>query len=206
MTVSDVIRQIIEQAMFSAAITSANPFHVNRVSSLDINTQDFESIFNDEMKKAIEQYATAEQSTPTKRITEEGMSAIDVLRGAARGVGGPPDIIGTLSKFMPYLAPLMIASGVAMTLFEWARDAGGPLDVRYRRDLQNEQSSFLSRQLQRDTEIGNRQLIIQASANFKNIGGAGSSNTLKQIRDSGDRLADVGLLVYDRAKGMERLS
>jgi len=62
----------------------------------------------------------------------------------------------------------------------------------------------MSREMQRDTAVGNRQVIIQSNASFKNFRGAGNSNTLRQIREDPNRLAQIGLNVHDAAQGLER--
>lgn len=206
MTLDDIINAKITSALFSARITSANPTHTNYVfdtAGFGVTRQDPSSeSLEDLVRQLVEEYSQpAEASTPE----EKGFGLMDALRAGRSGVGGPPNI-SVLTRLVPYLVPIMIATGAAAILFDWAKGPGGPIDTRYERDLRNETLNFLSRQLQRDTEIGNRQLIIQSDANFKNLGGAGNSNTLRQIRERGDRLADVGLLVDDRAKGLERLS
>ncbi len=54
MSIVDVVRQMIENALFSAAITSANPVHVNVVRSIDINPQDYEALIQAEIRRAVE--------------------------------------------------------------------------------------------------------------------------------------------------------
>jgi len=132
-------------------------------------------------------------------------SSTSLLSTGARGLGGPSSIISMITPMVPYLVPIMIASGAATALFAWARGPGGPLDKRYLRDLMRETNTFMSRQLMRDTEVGNRQVIIQAQANFRNLGGGGNSNSLRQMRESGDRLSNIGIVVTDSAKGLEKI-
>jgi len=209
MTLDEIINAKITNALMAARITSANPTHINYV----IDTKGFGVMggrenMDDLIDALIEQKMSELQPAGTggEETTTGGFKPMDILAGASRGRGGSQAIIGSIMKMIPYLGPILVAAGVAAYLFDWAKGAGGPLDTRYRRELLNEQFNFLSRQLARDTEIGNRQLIIQSDANFRNLGGAGNSNTLRQVREKGDRLADVGLLVDDRAKGLERLS
>ena len=54
MTIVDVIRQMIEDALFSSAITSASPGFVNVVRSLDINPSDYEAVVQAEIRRAVE--------------------------------------------------------------------------------------------------------------------------------------------------------
>lgn len=211
MTLDDIINAKITNALFAAQITSASVGHVNYV--YDISgmgamgggeiAANFEAIIDELIDNKIKDLQ-AEAKTSTAGTDDAGISPLTILQGAAKGTGGANAIRGQIMSMIPYLGPIMVATGVALFLFDWARSAGGPLDLRYQRQLIDESFSHLSRQLQRDTEIGNRQIIIQASANFKNLGGAGNSNSLRQIRDGGDRLAGVGLKITDTATGLER--
>lgn len=204
----DVLRQFLEDTLRRLNITSANPVHINKVMDIDINPTDFESVFEEDLRRAVEEYAQSQEGQDQARKQkqeQESLGLSDINRFAARGVSGPPDVMGTFAQFIPQLAPIMIASGAAVALFEWAKGPGGPIDTRYRRELTNEILNFQSRQLQRDTEIGLRQVIIQTGENFRNLGGAGSSNTFRQIQQQGGRLANVGLLTTDSASGLERL-
>ena len=178
----------------------ANEIHV----SLDID-ESFEEALRQAQKDSINEIvnevgpAVAQQSSPS-------IGGGQIAGLAGRGMsGGAGSAIGMLMPMIPHLVPLMIAAGVAKQLFDWAVGAGGPLDIRYRRDLINEANSFMSRKLQRDTEVGFRQVIIAANANFANTGGAGNSNSLRQVRTYADRKANVGLLVTDKASGLERI-
>lgn len=211
MTLTDAFRLFLETTLRDMDITSAggDSPKTNKVRDIDINTPDFESIFENEIRLAVEKYtddsATGSGGDGATASTPDGLGASDILGFARRGTSGPPDPLAILTPFMPYLGPLMIATGVAAFVFDWAKSPGGPLDIRYRRELTEEANSFMSRQLQRDTEIGARQVIIQAQANFRNLGGTGHSNTFKQINENGNRLANSGLLVTDEASGLERM-
>jgi len=132
-------------------------------------------------------------------------STTSILSTGARGLGGPSSITSMILPLIPHMVPIMIATGAAAALFAWARGPGGPIDKRYLRDLMRETNVFMSRQLIRDTEVGNRQVIIQAQANFRNLGGGGNSNSLRQIRESGDRLSNIAITVTDAAKGLEKI-
>ena len=166
----DVLRQFFEDTLRRLNITSANPVHINKVMDIDINPTDFEAVFEADLKRAVEEYARSQEGqaqAKKQREEQEGLGLSDVNRFAAQGVSGPPDVMGVMAQFIPQLAPILIASGAAVAIFEWAKSPGGPLDTRYRRDLRNEVLNFYSRQLQRDTEIGLRQVIIQSQANFR---------------------------------------
>jgi hypothetical protein len=171
--------------------------------SLDID-ESFEEALRQTTKDSINE--VIQQFSPETQQSSTGITGGEIASLAGRGMtGGASGAIGMLMPMIPHLVPIMIAAGVAKTLFDWAVGAGGPLDVRYRRELSREANSFLSRQLQHDTGIGLRQVIIGANANFKNTGGAGNSNSLRQVRTYADRQANAGLLVTDKASGLERI-
>ena len=177
----------------------ANEIHV----SLDVD-ESFEEALRQASKDSINEIV--QQTSP--EVTQGGpsISGGQIAGLAGRGMsGGASSAIGMLMPMIPHLVPLMIAAGAAKQLFDWAIGPGGPIDIRYRRELINEANSFMSRQLQRDTEVGFRQVIIAANANFNNTGGAGNSNSLRQVRTYADRKANVGLLVTDKASGLERV-
>jgi len=134
-----------------------------------------------------------------------GALGLAALGGASRGLGGGGAIASQLMSMIPYLGPILVAAGVATYLFKWARGPGGPLDKRYERELRDETMNFMSQQLQHDTQVGFRQVIIQASANFRNLGGQGNSNSLYWIKNSGDKQNPLGLTTRDTANGLERL-
>ncbi len=209
MSIVDSIIQMLETTLRRLNVTSSagDSPKINKVLDIDINPGDFEGIFENDMRDAVERYAGASDTgTDTSaQSTQSGITASSVLGLASKGTSGPPDPIQVLTPYMPVLGPVMVSAGVASFLFNWAKSPGGPLDTRYRREIVNESFNFMSRQLQRDTETGHRQVIIQVSENFRNLGGAGSSNTFRQIRQNGGRLANAGLLVTDTATGLERV-
>ncbi len=176
----------------------ANEIHV----SLDID-ESFEEALRQASKDSINE--VVQQTSPAlSGQSSPSIGAGQIAGLASQGLGGAGGPIGMLMPMIPHLVPLMIAAGVAKTLFDWAVGAGGPLDVRYRRELINEANNSLSRQLQNDTGIGLRQVIIGANANFQNTGGAGNSNSLRQVREYADRRANAGQLITDTASGLAR--
>jgi hypothetical protein len=120
------------------------------------------------------------------------------------GIGGQSAIIGQVSKILPPVIIAMLVKQIGELVLEELTKPGGGLDTRYKRRITNEIENYLSRQTQRDTQIGLRQVVIQAQNRFLNNNGNGSSNTFAQIRDGGTRVSEVGLHVKDRAKGLER--
>ena len=76
------------------------------------------------------------------------------------------------------------------------------MDLRFRRIIREEINGFLSRQAQKDTEFGVRQVIIQSKTGFTATNGQNNYNTLRGIREGGvneELLARVGKV--DHTKG-----
>jgi len=70
-------------------------------------------------------------------------------------------------------------------IFDELTRPGSVLDLRWRRIISNEVSAFLSRQTQKDTQFGVRQVIIQSKTGFTATNGKNNYNTLRGIREGG---------------------
>ncbi len=121
-----------------------------------------------------------------------------------RGAGGSTAVLRMLAPLLGPAAVALIAPTVAKMVLEELKRPGGVLDIRYKRMITNEVENYMSRQMQRDTQIGNRQVIIQMKSKFLNLNGEGNSNTYQQVRDNGTRFAEVGLQTKDTAQLLER--
>jgi hypothetical protein len=206
MTLASTLKQFVEQLAISARIVSPR-FTDYRIESFDYYTEpaSFDDIIREEVKKILGEEQAQQENSITSTISDSGLGISNVMSFAGAGRGGIMGIVRMLAPMLgPAVAALMAPVIFNMVLDELTR-VGGPLDTRFKRDIANEVENYFSRQIQRDTQIGNRQVIIQAQARFLNKNGAGNSNTFRQIRESGDRLSELGLHVEDRAKGLERL-
>lgn len=93
----------------------------------------------------------------------------------------------------PVIGPLLMTPAVLKIIADWMVGPGGPLDRRFKRDIPMEIEQFLTRQQQKSTQIGLRQVVITTRAGWRNINGASeNANTFRQIRE-GNRLAEIGL-------------
>jgi len=75
--------------------------------------------------------------------------------------------------------------------------------LRFKRIIDNEINAYLSRQAQKDTEFGVRQVVIQSKVGFTATNGANNYNTVRGIREGGidkERLDRIGMV--DHAKGV----
>jgi len=75
--------------------------------------------------------------------------------------------------------------------------------LRFKRIISDEVNAFLSRQTQKDTEMGVRPVIIQSKIGFTAKNGANNFNTVRGIREGGidtERLDRIGM--KDHIKGV----
>ena len=109
----------------------------------------------------------------------------------------------SLVQFMPHAALVLLAISLAPMIFDILTKPGGPMDLRFKRIVDDEINAFLSRQAQKDTEFGTRQVIIQSRKGFTASNAENSFNTLRGIREGGldkERLDRLGMV--DHAKGL----
>lgn len=198
LTLDDIINAKITNALFAAKITSANPLHTNYVfdaSGFGATGAGADQNIDGMIEQLIREKLNETKSGSAGESSSEGTSMMDVLRGASAGANGPMGAIGMLGRFIPHIAAGLLAIGFAKKISDFIFGAGGPADLRFKRDMPKEIENYLTRQQQRDTQIGKRQVIIQAQQGFLNLQGKGNSNTMRQIVESvgGNRLSNIGL-------------
>ncbi len=226
MTLGSLIRQMIEQGIHTTAYTSANPVHTNYAidGTTRIVEQDFEQAIENAIREKLESMKTSEGGEGGGEEGGGGTSVM-MLGGAKKGLGmakgGVAGMGGmTLSRLAAMAGPVGIAITAALLAPEIAKfvlglltQPGGPWDTRFRREISTEVEFYLNRQEQKNTAIGNRQVIISAQAGFKNFQGDGHANTFRQIVEgvnggqglgqfpNGLRQANIGLT--DKASGLK---
>lgn len=129
--------------------------------------------------------------------------AISNIRKSMRLVQDPTSIVAAGLPFLPHAALITFAIMLTPFIFEQLTRPGGPLDLRFKRIISDEVNAFLSRQTQKDTEMGVRQVIIQSKTGFTATNGANNYNTLRGIREGGidrERLDRIGMV--DHSKGV----
>lgn len=204
MTLGTEIRALVEQLMLSAKIDSPR-FDDYRIREVGFyaDTGVFDATIAAEMEKALNDLQIGNEPNAKFADTEEDTTP-DFKKMVNFGMGGNGAIVGLLGKLLPPVAVALIVKEVAAVVLEELIKPGGVFDTRYKRRLSNEIENYLSRQTQRDTQVGVRQVVIQANNRFLTADGSGNNNTFRQIRESGTRVSEVGLHVNDRAKGLER--
>jgi len=220
-TLDVIIKQMILSAFRSANMTSASPGHINRFigiesqGGMDIIGSNEE--INDAIRQAVEGITSdpdsaeslsgdlldSEQKTGKKskgQLQQAGLTGVSAISGIGNN---PTSIIARVLPSLPQATLIAFALLLAPLIFDILTKPGGPLDLRFKRIISDEINAFLSRQTQRDTEMGVRQVIIQSKTGFTAVNGFNNYNTVKGIREGGinreqiDRIGKV-----DHTKGV----
>jgi len=214
-----IIKQMILSALRSAKMESASPGHINRFIGMEGGEIDIigsneeltnaireavEDITNDpdSAQNLAQDLLDAEEKTGKKK----GKLESEASRQASRVIGvanNPAAIVAQALPLLPHTVLITFAIMLAPLIFDILTKPGGPLDLRFKRIISDEVNAFLSRQSQRDTEMGVRQVIIQAKTGFTATNGENNYNTLRGIREGGvneERLSRIGM--KDHSKGV----
>lgn len=210
-----IIYQIILSVLRSSEFTSASPGFKNQFIGVPNTVGDIGN--NAELEEAILEIVgdSFEGDSPDNlnaNITDAkdkqkgGSTGKAILSDAKKTLGGlqnPNDILMEFTRFFPPAVILLIAASMAPLVFDILTKPGGPMDVRWKRLVGDEVNAFLSRQSQKDTEMGVRQVIIQSKKGFTAPNGVNSFNTTRGIREGGEnkeRSDRIGMI--DHAKGV----
>jgi len=220
-TLDSIIKQMILSAFRSAKMSSASRGFTNRFlgmesqGGLDIIGSNEE--INDAIQQAIEGITAdpdsaqslagdlldSEEKTGKKTKGKLEQRGLTVLSGVSGMGNDPTNVIAKVLPSLPHAALIAFALLLAPLIFDILTKPGGPLDLRFKRIISDEVNAFLSRQTQRDTEMGVRQVIIQSKTGFTAANGFNNYNTVKGIREGGinkeqiDRIGKV-----DHTKGV----
>ena len=211
MALSSIIVQQIISVLQNSTFTSANPIKTNYVKDINASGLDaaFDQLLVDEIIQIIEQN---KGTTPKEDISEvkskkkkKGFGepqAVSLASKAIRGAQNPASLVQMGLQRLPHAALIALAISLAPMIFEILIAPGGPFDVRFKRIVDDEINAFLSRQTQKDTEFGYRQVIIQSKLGFTAPNGVNNYNTVRGIREGGliqERLDRFGMV--DQTKG-----
>ncbi len=196
MTLGDLIISNVIELLKETQITSASPGWTNTVK--DVRVTGLGADFDQELEIAIQEKITeylaqnsdlvggnATGKTSTTKNTLSGQKTAGLIRKGGSLIQNPQGIAMEIARYMPHTAFVLIAASVAPMIFELLTKPGGPFDLRFKRIVDKEISAFLSRQTQKDTEFGVRQVIIQSKTGFTAKNGANNYNTVRGIREGG---------------------
>jgi len=214
MTLADTLTAYIESLLKDMLITSANPIHTNVVKEIRTTglSSDFDFQLEQEIEEKFAEYIAgnpdvikdatkASESTISKPPNIEKMGTGNLQKGIT-GVQNPTSIVSQGLALLPHAVLISLAVSLAPFIFTIFTKPGGPLDLRFKRIIENEINGFLARQTQIDTEMGVRQVIIQSKTGFTATNGANNYNTVRGIREGGineELLERVGKV--DHTKG-----
>lgn len=191
--IENIILQMILSAFRSAKMTSASPGHINRFIGLEntgaMGVMDVEGEIESAILELIgEEPKTDKESTfgELDKTTNKEKQAVKLI-GQARTLGTNPmaAMIGQALPLLPHTILIGLAISLAPFIFDILTKPGGPLDLRFKRIVDDEIIAFLSRQSQKDTEMGIRQVIIQSKKGFTASNGLNHFNSMKGIREGG---------------------
>jgi len=201
-------------------MTSASPGHINHFIGIEsqggmdiignneeINAAIREAVENitsdpDSAESLSDNLLASEQKTGKNKVSLE-KSAIGGISKVIGAANNPASIVAAGINILPHAALLAFAISITPFIFDVLTKPGGPLDLRFKRIISDEVNAFLSRQTQKDTEFGVRQVIIQSKTGFTATNGANNYNTLRGIREGGidkERLDRIGKV--DHTKGV----
>ena len=215
MTLGGVITSNIVDLLKRTQITSASPGWTNIVKDVIVSElgSDFDAELEAAIKEQIEElkvtnpeiFAGGTSTATTKIPKKKGFGEAQGISLASKTLRGAqdPEIIVTMGfLYLPHAALVAFAISLAPLIFYLLIKPGGPFDVRFKRIVDNEINAFLSRQTQKDTEFGVRQVIIQSKLGFTASNGVNNYNTVRGIREGGlnkERLERFGMV--DQTKG-----
>lgn len=214
-----IIKQMILSAFRSANMESASPGKINHFIGMEGGEMDIIGS-NEEINAAIQEAVQQIMGSPENAENlVDGLSSAGEKTGKTKsdlektGIGAtskvisvsqnPAGIVAQGLPLLPHAVLIAFAIALAPLIFDILTKPGGPLDLRFKRILEDEFNAFLSRQTQRDTEMGVRQVIIQGKTGFTATNGVNNYNTLRGIREGGvdeERLSRIGKV--DHSKGV----
>ena len=180
--VASALRQMIEQMLFSAFITSPR-FQDYKIEAVDINTADFSGIIDEAIRVSVIRFMEDQGITAggiSADPTQTGFSESDAVGLARQGVAKFRDPVSLVSEALPFL-PHTVVIGFAISLMPFIiqelTKPGGPFDLRFKRRVEEEFNALQDRQTTYDLRIGHRGLIIQNNAGFMAHNQTGATST-----------------------------
>lgn len=215
MTVGDILMQeVISLLKNDTIISSASQNKTNRV--IDIQYGGLNSSFDQALEALIIDLigkhgatsgSTAVGSSSSSAVSKnkKGLESkiISTAQKSASVVQNPAVLVEMGLRLLPHAAVILFALKIIPLIFQELTKAGGPYDLRFKRIIDDEINAFLSRQTQKDTEMGVRPVIIQSKTGFTATNGVNNYNTVRGIREGGinkERLDRIGMV--DHSKGV----
>ena len=123
--------------------------------------------------------------------------------GAVQGIFKNLGFVKHFAKMIPHVALVIMAIEIVpmviKQIIEQLTKAGSPFDKRFKRILAKERNAFFNREEQRKRQLGLSPVIMTSVSGFRNVGGYGTTWTLKEVREQ-NGIAPIGL--RDKAGGV----
>ncbi len=195
---SELITSYMIDLLKETQITSASPQWTNTVKDVRITGlgADFDHELETAIAEKISEFVTTnpdmfnvikiknDKTSNKTKGTKESQSSRLVKQGLSIA-DNPAVLIAEGIRYLPHATLILLAISLAPIIFDILTKPGGPLDLRFKRIIDDEINAFLSRQTQKDTEFGVRQVIIQSKTGFTATNGANNYNTVRGIREGG---------------------
>lgn len=202
---SNVIYQYILSILRDSEFTSASPSHTNKFKGIDGSPEGIgtDEEFEETLKQIVEDVVNemgivsekSEQelaedllNAETKNKSKKGNNEALALSTTRKGLQisqHPESILPELLLHLPHAKLVAIVAILIPIIYDQLTRPGGTYDVRFKRRVENEINGFLSRQTQKDTQMGIRKIFIQSEKGFTAVNGANNYNTVRGIREGG---------------------
>ena len=199
-----IIYQMILAVLRDAEITSANPTHTNTFKGLTVGSEEIglDEELQAAVVEAIQNTADEEDSKKSSSKALES-KAVSISKKGISATKDPTSIVTMGLALLPHAVLISFAISLAPLIFTELTRPGGALDLRFKRIIEDEFNGFLSRQTQKDTEMGVRQVIVQSKTGFTALNGDSSFNTMRGIREGGINKERLDRLdMTDHSKGL----
>ncbi|MCH7589836.1 hypothetical protein IIB34_02225 [PVC group bacterium] len=202
---TDVLRQFIERALFSQAISSANPTHTNVTRSVDINPEDFDGLIREEIQKTVGGKTTggvAQSAKDTKDQREQLKGLLDgnvgdlnnftskqfgnVKAMSMNPIGWISMVFaGKLAKVASVIGLTLIIMEIVKFIIDESMKPGRGLDRRFKRLASEEIMLFMTHQEQEKLRRGFRDVRVTTNPGLSGGMGMVSGNLFQHQAVSG---------------------
>jgi len=217
-----IFKQMILSAFRSVEMDSASPGHINHFKGMKGEILGSSDEINEAIKEVLKDLQSDQNQTDKGEGGVDGLSndggvggtniplltpqgaASTASSATAKTLLGKPDILFEMVRKFPPAAIALLAASMAPLIFAYITRPGSDLDLRYIRNIEEEQNAFLSRQQQYDTATGFRQVITTSTIDgFLAVNGANNENTLRQYRKGANFYGELNDITNEHnAKGL----
>lgn len=179
------------------------PFNITEAGLDEEFSREVVRVIREEIKIQMTEF---QENPPTPKSKPEASTVSNVtgdISEVMNIVKNPTAWISGALKVLPPVALAFLAKEIAEMVFTEITKPGGVMDLRWKRQMEKENNAFLSRQTQRETQLGVRPVIINQSNGFIALNPALNYNNQKIIRDHNyEAASDPKLRLVDHAVGL----